>query len=375
MSTFRMPDLGEGLPDAEIVAWHVSEGDHVTTDQPLVSVETAKAVIEIPSPQAGRIARRFGALSDRIAVGAPLVEFEEGASADTGTVVGTIPQPRPTPPPTEAGPPGGAATTATATPIRVTPAVRALARRLGVDLSAVMPSGNEGQITAADVERAAEVAVAAADLQPHFEPLRGVRYAMARSMAGARDAVAPATLTDDADIEDWAAGTDVMVRLIHAMAAACTAEPALNAWFDGQRMARRLHTVVDLGIAMDTPDGLFVPVLRDVGRRAMAELRQELDALRTQVKTRGITPEALRGQTITLSNFGMLGGRHASLVMIPPQVAIVGAGRIAPQVVALEGQPAVRRMLPLSLTFDHRAVTGGEAARFMAALVRDLRTP
>jgi 2-oxoisovalerate dehydrogenase E2 component (dihydrolipoyl transacylase) len=375
MSTFRMPDLGEGLPDAEIVAWHVSEGDHVTTDQPLVSVETAKAVIEIPSPQAGRIARRFGALSDRIAVGAPLVEFEEGASADTGTVVGTIPQPRPTPPPTEAGPPGGAATTATATPIRVTPAVRALARRLGIDLSAVMPSGNEGQITAADVERAAVVAVAAADLQPHFEPLRGVRYAMARSMAGARDAVAPATLTDDADIEDWAAGTDVTVRLIHAMAAACTAEPALNAWFDGQRMARRLHTVVDLGIAMDTPDGLFVPVLRDVGRRAMAELRQDLDALRTQVKTRGITPEALRGQTITLSNFGMLGGRHASLVMIPPQVAIVGAGRIAPQVVALEGQPAVRRMLPLSLTFDHRAVTGGEAARFMAALVRDLRTP
>lgn len=375
MSTFRMPDLGEGLPDAEIVAWHVSEGDHVTTDQPLVSVETAKAVIEIPSPRAGRIARRFGASGDRIAVGAPLVEFEEGASADTGTVVGTIPQPRPTPPPTEAGPLGGAATTATATPIRVTPAVRALARRLGVDLSAVMPSGNEGQITAADVERAAVVAVAAADLQPHFEPLRGVRYAMARSMAGARDAVAPATLTDDADIEDWAAGTDVTVRLIHAMAAACTAEPALNAWFDGQRMARRLHTVVDLGIAMDTPDGLFVPVLRDVGRRAMAELRQDLDALRTQVKTRGISPEALRGQTITLSNFGMLGGRHASLVMIPPQVAIVGAGRIAPQVVALEGQPAVRRMLPLSLTFDHRAVTGGEAARFMAALVRDLRTP
>jgi 2-oxoisovalerate dehydrogenase E2 component (dihydrolipoyl transacylase) len=375
MSTFRMPDLGEGLPDAEIVAWHVSEGDHVTTDQPLVSVETAKAVIEIPSPQAGRIARRLGALSDRIAVGAPLVEFEEGASADTGTVVGTIPQPRPTPPPTEAGPPGGAATTATATPIRVTPAVRALARRLGVDLSAVMPSGNEGQITAADVERAAVVAVAAADLQPHFEPLRGVRYAMARSMAGARDAVAPATLTDDADIEDWAAGTDVTVRLIHAMAAACVAEPALNAWFDGQRMARRLHTVVDLGIAMDTPDGLFVPVLRDAGRRTIVELRQDLDALRTQVTTRGVAPRALRGQTITLSNFGMLGGRHAALVVIPPQVAIVGAGRIAPQVVALEGQPAVRRTLPLSLTFDHQAVTGGEAARFMAALVRDLRTP
>ena len=108
MSTFRMPDLGEGLPDAEIVAWHVTEGDNVTTDQPLVSVETAKAVIEIPSPRAGRIASRFGAPGDRIAVGAPLVEFQEGASADTGTVVGAIPQPRPTPPPAEAGRPPGA---------------------------------------------------------------------------------------------------------------------------------------------------------------------------------------------------------------------------------------------------------------------------
>jgi 2-oxoisovalerate dehydrogenase E2 component (dihydrolipoyl transacylase) len=359
MSTFRMPDLGEGLPDAEIVAWHVTEGDNVTTDQPLVSVETAKAIVEIPSPRAGRIARRFGAPGDRIAVGAPLVEFQEGASADTGTVVGVIPQQHPTPPPTA--------------PVKVTPAVRTLARRLGVDLSTVAPSGNEGQITAADVERAATAAPV--DLQPQFEPLRGVRYAMARSMASARDTIAPATLTDEADIEDWAAGTDVTVRLIHAMAAACAAEPALNAWFDGQRMACRLHTVVDLGIAMDTPDGLFVPVLRDAGQRTMAELRQDLDVLRTQVTTRGIAPGALRGQTITLSNFGMLGGRHAALVVMPPQVAIVGAGRIAPQVLAVEGQPAVRRTLPLSLTFDHRAVTGGEAARFMAALVRDLRTP
>src|SRR4051794_36730284 len=155
MGTFRLPDLGEGLPDAEIVAWHVTEGDHVTTDQPLVSVETAKAVIEIPSPRAGHIARRFGAPGDRIAVGAPLVEFQEGAAADTGTVVGAFPQQRPTPPRAGAAPP---------TPIRVTPAVRALARRLGVDLSTVAGSGNEGQITAADVERAA-AAPASADLQ------------------------------------------------------------------------------------------------------------------------------------------------------------------------------------------------------------------
>jgi 2-oxoisovalerate dehydrogenase E2 component (dihydrolipoyl transacylase) len=163
------------------------------------------------------------------------------------------------------------------------------------------------------------------------------------------------------------------VRLVRAIVAACRAEPALNAWYDGKAMARRLHQKVDLAIAMDTGDGLFAPVLRNVQARDAADLRRGLEAMKRDVLARTVPLEELRGATITLSNFGTLGGRHAALVVVPPQLAIVGAGRIALRVVALAGQPAMRRLLPLSLTFDHRAVTGGEAARFLSAMVADLQ--
>ncbi len=366
MTTFKLPDLGEGLQDAEIVSWHVGPGDHVVADQPLVSVETDKAVVEIPSPQAGRIAKVFGAAGDIVKIGAPLVEFESAAAEDKGTVVGTIaaeekPKPAPKEAPASAAKPG----------VKAAPAVRALAKRLGVDLSHVAASGPEGAVLASDVERAAAAIGAAGPLQP----LRGVRRAMALNMARAHAEVVPATVTEEADIHAWALGSDATLRLVRAIVAGCTAEPALNAWFLGMDKGRRLHERVDLGIAMDTEDGLFVPVLRDVGGRAAADLRQGLERMKADVRARRVPPEELRGQTITLSNFGMFGGRHAALVVLPPQVAILGAGRIAERAVAHEGQLAVRRVLPLSLTFDHRAIMGGEASRFLAAVVKDLEKP
>ncbi len=364
MSTFNLPDLGEGLQDAEIVTWHVGAGDHVVADQPLVSVETDKAVVEIPSPQSGRIARCFAEPGDIVKIGSPLVEFETTAQPDTGTVVGTIateekPKPAAKPPPVTA--PGGAR-------IKATPAVRALAQRLGVDLSHVAASGPDGTILAADVERAAAAIAAAGPL----EPLRGVRRAMAINMERAHAEVVPATVTEEADIHDWPAGSDVTLRLTRAIVAGCKAEPALNAWYLSRDKGRRLHAKVDLGLAMDTEDGLFVPVLRDVGGRDADDLRQGLERMKSDVHARSIPAEELRGQTITLSNFGMFGGRHAALVVLPPQVAILGAGRITERAVAHEGRAAVRRVLPLSLTFDHRAVMGGEASRFLAAVVADL---
>jgi len=365
MSTFKLPDLGEGLQDAEIVTWHVGAGDHVVADQPLVSVETDKAVVEIPSPQSGRIARLLGEPGDIVKIGSPLVEFETAAQPDTGTVVGVIA--------TEAEPKPAAAKPAAAVPTgkaraKATPAVRALAKRLGVDLSHVAASGPDGAIVATDVERAAAAIAAAGPL----EPLRGVRRAMAINMERAHAEVVPATVTEEADIHDWPAGSDVTLRLIRAIAAGCKAEPALNAWYLGRDRGRRLHAKIDLGIAMDTEDGLFVPVLRDVGGRDAKDLRHGLERMKTDVRARSIPVEELRGQTLTLSNFGMFAGRHAALVVLPPQVAILGAGRIAERAVAYEGQAAVRRVLPLSLTFDHRAVMGGEAARFLAAVVADL---
>jgi 2-oxoisovalerate dehydrogenase E2 component (dihydrolipoyl transacylase) len=345
-------------------------GDRVVTDQPLVSVETDKAVVEIPAPRAGRIAAIHGAPGDIIKIGAVLAEIEpSGTAADRGTVVGEIAterKPKPT-----ATPAGKGAPEAKGRAVRASPAVRALAGRLGVELSMVDGSGPEGAVTSADVERAAATLAGAGPL----EPLRGVRRAMARNMARAHAEVVPATVIDVADIGDWPPGVDVTLRLVRAIVAACGAEPALNAWYLGRDEGRRLNERIDLGIAMDTEDGLFVPVLRDVGSRTPEDLRRGLERMKADVRTRTVPVEELRGATVTLSNFGMFGGQHAALVVLPPQVAILGAGRIHERVVPRAGQPVVRRALPLSLTFDHRAVMGGEAARFLAAVMADLALP
>jgi pyruvate dehydrogenase E2 component (dihydrolipoamide acetyltransferase) len=366
MRQFLLPDLGEGLEEAEIVAWHVTEGDHVVADQPLVSVETDKAVVEVPSPRSGRVARLFGAKGDLVKVGAALVEFAEGPQTDTGTVVGELGgqegQPEAPRAPTEP---------VRAKSLQVLPAVRALARKLDVDLNLVHASGPDGTITRADVERAAKSLTEAGPA----EALRGMRRAMAQRMAAAHAEVVPASVTEEADIGDWASGQDATIRLVRAIAAACKAEPALNAWYNAAASERRLVKRIDIGIAVDTEGGLIVPVLRNVGERDARDLRAGLDRMRADAQARSIPPEELRGATITLSNFGMIGGRFANLIVVPPQVAIVGAGRIAQRVMAHRDQPAVRRVLPLSLTFDHRVVTGGEAARFLVALKFDLEQP
>lgn len=364
MKTFALPDLGEGLQEAEIVAWHVGVGDHVVSDQPLVSVETDKAVVEIPSPRAGRIARLHASAGARVKTGGALVDFEEGAPVDTGTVVGDLTRPLPARLPTIEP------TIAAAAPIKASPAVRTRARALDVDLTTIAPSGPGGTITLSDVEAAASTAI-----KKDIEPLHGVRRAMAIRMSDIVKRVALATVSDDADIADWQPDEDITIRLIRAIVAACSAAPDLNAWYDDVKLERRLHTYIDLGIAVDTADGLIVPVMRNVGNRGSADLRRELNVLKSDVRARKVPPTELKGQTITLSNFGMFAGRYATLAIVPPQVAILGAGRARPAIVAIDGRPAVRRLLPLSLTFDHRVVSGGEAARFLGAAIGDLEKP
>lgn len=364
MTVFKLPDLGEGLQDAEIIEWHVAAGDQVTVDQPLLSVETAKAIVDIPSPRAGRIQKLFAGIGDIVAVGGPLVGFEsaDGEPADAGTVVGrVVAGQRVT---VEAATSVGQA----AVGIKAVPAVRAAAKKLNVDLSVVTPTGPNETITMADVQRVARIF---AEVGP-MESLRGVRRAMAISMAQAQAEVALVTVTGDADVQSWRAQEDVMLRLVRSIAAACRAEPALNAWYDGRAIGRRVLDKIHLGIAVDTPDGLFVPVLRDVANREPDNLRAGLEALKRDVRQRTIPPAEMRGYTFTLSNFGALGGRYASPIVVPPTVAILGAGAARDEVVPVDGRPAVHRMLPLSLSFDHRAVTGGEATRFLAAVVADL---
>jgi len=354
MSTFALPDLGEGLQEAEIVSWHVAEGDHVVGDQPLVAVETEKAVVEVPSPKSGRVARLLVKAGERVKVGAPLLEFEEGRHAATGAIVGEL---------------GGPATSATPAPIRATPAVRARARELSVDLARVTPTGPGGTISLANVEAAASLP----GTGPMPGALRGVRRTMATNMAQAWREVAHATLHDEADIEAWSATEDLTCRLVRAVIAGCKSEPGLNASFDGTSLSLRVNPTIDIGLAIDSSEGLFVPVLRNAASATPTEWRQTIDAFKRGVQERSLTPADLRRPTITLSNFGSIAGSYASLIVIPPQVAILGAGRIAARPVRAADEPiALHRALPLSLTFDHRAVTGGMAGRFLHAVITDL---
>ena len=389
MSTFRLPDLGEGLADAEIVRWHVQVGDEVLVDQPLVSVETAKAVVEVPAPRAGTIAALHGAAGERIETGAPLVEYADADDADGGSVVGHMP----------ASTDEFAATVILsererAAPLaraQALPVARALARSLGVDLAALRGSGRDGLITPADVIAAAlpgaavageprpaaapKAAAPDAGVGGEVQPLRSLRRAMAQNMAQARATVMPCTVFDDADLQCWTAPQDYTLRVLRAIAAACRAEPGLNAWYDDAGENRRLFERIDVGIAVDSPDGLLVPVLRDVGGRPAPELRADLERLKRGAHARTLAATDLRQFTFMLSNFGTLAGRYATPVVVPPAVAILGTGRAREDAVAVAGRVEAHRRMPLSLTFDHRVVTGGEAVRFLEALMHDLELP
>lgn len=363
--SFLLPDLGEGLHEAEIVEWHVNEGQEVQADAPLVSVETDKAVVEVPAPWSGRIAKLCAKAGETIAVGAPVVEYE-------GVAAVVVPTPAIA---TEAGPAAKAAPAVrdigNAKRPRAMPAVRVLAQELGIDLSALTGTGPDTAITARDVAQAFKASVGAPGVPAvGWEPLKGARKSMAEAMARARE-VMPATVTDDVDIGAWAHGTRALTRLVRAVCRAVAVEPALNAWFEPER-GRRLSKSVDLGLAVDTPTGLIVPVVRNAGGLSVEALDREIDRLVEGARARSLAPEELKGATFTLSNYGSIAGRHATPVVVPPQVAILGAGRVH-KVLRLDGGTTVERpMLPLSLTIDHRAVTGGESARFLTAVMEDL---
>ena len=196
---------------------------------------------------------------------------------------------------------------------------------------------------------------------------------MVRSMSAAHAEVVPTTLMDDADLHAWNAGEDVMARLIRALVAGARTEPAMNSWLNAKEGTLRRHSRVDVGIAVDSPDGLFVPALRGAERRDAASLRAELNRLRDGIKARSLPPEEMRDYTLMLSNFGVFAGKYATPIVVPPCVCIVGAGRLHHAVVPVLGGLETHRILPLSLTFDHRAATGGEAGRFLRAVIDDLQ--
>jgi pyruvate dehydrogenase E2 component (dihydrolipoamide acetyltransferase) len=450
---FLLPDLGEGLPDAEIVEWLVKVGDVVRLDEPLVSMETAKAVVEVPSPFSGKVTRLAGQAGDVIETGHWLAEVELDPSLpqradaqDTGHSHGHGHKGAGQPVPDAPSRDDGEATTVVASDtggelredqgaapeqegdagtvvgamqssnavrveqavaiggVKAMPAVRALARKLKVDLARVVPSGGNGDVTLADVKRAAQAgparpaapapapaalrapapaaprpsapAVRDADARLDADdPIRGVRRNMIRTMSLAHAEVVPTSLMDDADIHAWSPGEDIMARLIRALGVAAQAVPALNSWFNAKEGTLRRHSRVDVGIAIDSADGLFVANLRGAEKLDAWQIRGELNRIRDGVKARSLPPEDLRDYTLMLSNFGVFAGKYATPVVVPPCVCIVGAGRLYHAVVPVLGGLETHRQMPISLTFDHRAATGGEAARFLRALLDDLQRP
>ncbi|NNM62087.1 MAG: 2-oxo acid dehydrogenase subunit E2 [Steroidobacteraceae bacterium] len=380
MTTFHLPDLGEGLAEAEIIEWRVQVGDRVSVDQPMVALETAKAVVDVPAPFAGTVTALHGAPGDVIATGAPLIDF------DAGTLVGTMPATggeellEPSPRDTHEARRAPAAPAAPSARAAAAPAARALAKRLSIDLRTLAGSGRGGLITIEDVLGAMRTtkpaaAVAAQAAPPVRQPLRGARRTMHQTMTTARDQIALSTVCDDADVEDWQEPGNYMPRLVRAMVRGAQAEPGLNAWFDADEDSRALHAHIDLAVAVDTPDGLVVPVIRDVAGKSPQQLAAALDASKQAARARRLTPQDLRGFTLMLSNFGSLAGRYATPQVVPPAVAILGVGRLRREAVVLDDAIVARRRLPLSLSFDHRCVTGGEACRFLAAAIADLQKP
>ena len=375
MKTFKLPDLGEGLPDAIVREWYVKVGDEVTVDQPLVAMETAKALVDVPSPFKGKIEKLFGDVDDTINTGEPLVgfegegELEEEAREDTGTVVGDIKQ---TGEVLQESATGVAASKGSASGVKTTPAVRVLAKRLGVNLANVKGSGNNGLITKADVENAVVTkTITAAD--PDMTELSPVRKAMAIGMQKSHQEVVPATICDDADIHSWLGKDNITIRIIRSVIAACKAEPMMNAHFDGKNMRYKTFEHVNLGLAVDTPHGLYVPVLKNVDSMSDEQIRVKINEFKEKAKAKTMSPEDQRGATIILSNFGSMVGRYATPVVVPPMTAIVGVGRSRLEIVPInETETANHMMVPISLSMDHRAVTGGEAARFLQVMVESL---
>lgn len=389
MTVFNLPDLGEGLPDAEIVEWHVKEGDSIKLDAPLVSMETAKAVVEVPSPHTGIVSQLHGQAGDIINTGDPLVTFtvegDEAApstadtnnkTADSGTVVGnvetsdTVIQER--------------VSAAAGSNVKATPAVRATAKKLKVNLEDVVATGKNGVITVADVKQHAAkptsapatntTASTSSATSEGYVLVKGTRRSMARSMESSHKEVAATTLADDADIHAWNSEQDITARLIRAICAGSKVEPGLNAWFNGKELSRKIHEQVDIGIAVDTEDGLFVPTIRQCQSLSAGQIREEINQIRTMVQNRTIPADKLKDYTIMLSNFGMFAGRYATPMVTLPCVCIIAAGKSRDTVVASNQEIAIHKVMPLSLTFDHRAVTGGEAARFLKAMINDLET-
>ena len=407
MPDFLLPDLGEGLTEAEIDRWLVAEGDSVAEDDPLVEVITDKATAEIPSPFAGVVSKIHVQAGTVVPVGTALVTIGETADASAAR-----PHPADGPPPPTAGDPifggsagatgnGGAAPappeavevgTVTTGSVKAMPPVRKLARELGVDLSRVRGSGPDGRILREDVDAAANGGTPADDRPVtgggRTEPLRGVRRLIAQRMTDAHRIVPPVTHVEECDVTELDATRKLanerspeqlkltyMPFIVKAVVTALRGYPALNASLDEEAGEIVFHDRYDIGIAVDTPAGLTVPVVRDADRKRLREIAQDVDRLAKAAREGRSRAEDLRDATFTISSPGPFGGLMATPIVFHPQSAILGIHRATERPVVRNGQIVIRKMMNLSITFDHRILDGMTAAKFVLDVVRLLEHP
>jgi pyruvate dehydrogenase E2 component (dihydrolipoamide acetyltransferase) len=346
---FKLPDLGEGLTEGEIARWLVQEGQEVAEDDPLVEIQTDKTTVEIPSPAAGKVARIMVGEGDVVPVGTVLVVIgEDGAE----------------PPPAQLED----------TKVRATPLVRRLAQELGVELESIAGTGPQGRITEEDVRRAATSGGQTPGPVPEGrrEPLRGVRRLIAEHMTRAHREVPPVTWVEECDFGEL----DLKLLLsttLKACALSLQEFPELNARLEGDEIV--LLDRYDLGIAVQTDQGLVVPVVRDCDSRSIEELDAEVRRLAEDARTGTLKPEELRGSTFTVTSAGKVAGLFQTPIVNHPEVAILSLGRIAERPVVREGEIVSRPLGYVALTFDHRVVDGARAAEFGLAVIRRLEQP
>lgn len=395
---FKFPDLGEGVTEGEIKKWLVKEGDPVKKDQSIAEVETDKAIVEMPSPYSGRMGRLSFPEGGIVKVGEVLATIEEGeggepAASTSVSVVGELPVSDEVV--VNSRPEGKVAAE-----VQATPAVRRLARDLGVDISKVKGTGPGGRVVEDDVRGTVTVAEEppVPKVQPKFDlygwverrPLRGVRRAVAKHMMEAQSMAALVTTQDTADVTELVALREKVkdqvmgskgVKLTYlpfimkAVIAALQRNPVLNSSMDEETGEIVIKKYYNLGVAVATEDGLMVPVVKAADQKDIIALAAELKTLSEAASGRKIDLADLKGGTFSITNYGVFGGTFATPIPNHPEAAILGTGRIYDAPLVVHGEVRPRKVLDLSLTFDHRIMDGAEAARFLTDLRRFLESP
>jgi pyruvate dehydrogenase E2 component (dihydrolipoamide acetyltransferase) len=351
---FKLPDLGEGLTEGEIARWLVAEGQEIAEDDPLVEVQTDKTTVEIPSPAGGKVARILVAEGDVVPVGTVLVVIGEDGAAPAPEEEQTRAEPAPSAEPRREP----------AAKVRATPLIRRLAQELGVELDSVQGTGPQGRITEEDVRNAG-----AGEAEGRREPLRGVRRLVAEHMARAHREVPPVTWVEECDFGSVDLKR-VVPAVLKAVAESLPGFPELNARLEGDAVVYLDR--YDIGVAVQTEQGLVVPVVRGANEKSVDELAAEVERLADAARAGKLDPEEVRGSTFTVTSAGKLGGLLTTPIVNHPEVAILSIGRVAERPVVRDGEIQARPVGTIAITFDHRVVDGARAAEFGLDVIRRL---